>query len=277
MPAPSNGQSKRGAPRLSRRRNTIWRLARWVIFVLCLVPVAAHAHGPRPPCNGVVEPSYQPVGEPPRVQVWWPADLPAWTPPPCTGWAPGTADFLVAVSGRLSTDNGAEALLTRFGAISSLLEVRYWSVTEQKWKALIESAAALEGQDLRRRRGDFTAEELRVGTNLYFAQKDNRSSSEVIHRLRVTEFTPTRIVVEVENVTPVWLYVIRLYVPGDLQSVHFLDRQSATEWAYYSLSRARGGVSTLLPGYDAPYINRAVALFRHFAGLRTDASSPPGR
>lgn len=266
------------APRGPRRRGAARQLAWGALIALWLMPVAAAELGPRPPCNGAVEPEFASAAEPPRIRIWWPADLPSpWTPPPCTGWSPAGSDFLIAVAGRLNSSDGAESLLARFGAITSLLVVRYWSVTEQQWKTLLERASALDGPDLRHRRRDFTADELKAGASLYFAQKDNRSSSEVIHRLRVREFTPTRIVVEFENVTPVRFYLIRLYVPGDLQSVHFLDRHSATEWTYYSLSRARGGVSALLPGYEAPYVNRAVALFRHFAGLRTDEGAPPAR
>lgn len=249
------------------------------LFVVCLLPITAWGEGgPRPPCGGEPDPPYASAGDPPRLQIWWPVSLPSpWTPPSCLGWSPAPANFLVAAAGRFQTQNDADALLARFGAISESLNVRYWSASEARWKNLLETAAALDGPDLRRPRADFTAEEMKTGASLYFAQKDSRSSTEVIHRLRVQEFGANRIVLGIENVTSVWVYLFQIYVPGDLQSVHFLTRRSPTEWEYYSLSRARGGVSVFMPAYDAPYINRAVALFRHIAGLRTDQGPPPAR
>jgi len=37
-------------------------------------------------------------------------------------------------------------------------------------------------------------------------------------------------------------------------------------WTYYHLMRTRDGASALTEGHDAAYANRALALFRHYAG-----------
>ena len=112
------------------------------------------------------------------------------------------------------------------------------------------------------------------GADLYFAQDDNRSTGEVDYRLRVREIDPDRLALETENVSTVRYLLIRLAGPGDPQSVYFLERRSADEWAYYSLARTGAGASSLTQGHEASYVNRAAALFRHVAGLPTDQEPP---
>ena len=64
------------------------------------------------------------------------------------------------------------------------------------------------------------------GDELYFAQSDSRSSGQVVYRMRVLERRPERLVVSVDNVTPVRLFLLTLFAPGDLQSTFFLERLS---------------------------------------------------
>src|SRR3954467_12544294 len=109
---------------------------------------------------------------------------------------------------------------------------------------------------------------------LYFAQHDNRSTGDVVYRLRVREVTPDRLVVRVENVSAVCYLLIPLAGPGDLQSLYFLERRSPDEWGYYSLARTGAGASSLTEGHGASYVNRAVALFRHLACFPTDQEPP---
>ena len=121
------------------------------------------------------------------------------------------------------------------------------------------------------RRPDFQVAEIVGGANLCFAQDDNRSTGDVVYRIRVRKIDPNQLVVEVENVN---YLVIPLARPGDLQSLFFLERLSPDEWAYYSLARTSAGASSLIQGHEASYINRAVAFFRHFAGLPTGQGPP---
>jgi hypothetical protein len=59
-----------------------------------------------------------------------------------------------------------------------------------------------------------------------------------------------------------------------LQALHFLERLGPEEWGYYGLARTGAGASPLTGGREASYVNRAVALFRHLAGLPTDRGPP---
>ena len=109
---------------------------------------------------------------------------------------------------------------------------------------------------------------------LYFAHDDNRTSDEVIYRLRVSELRQNRLVVMIENVSPVRKLTLTLAEPGGLQSVHFLERKTPNVWRYYVLGRAAEDLPPLLGVTDSSYVNRAVALYRHFIGIPTDRDPP---
>ena len=111
-------------------------LRMFAALVLSLaVPSAAQAavasEGPRPPCGGeAAEPAFPAPGAPPEVRLWHGGELaPEWRLPPCTGWGELRFEQLVGLAGRLSSDVGAEDLLARFGAISKLTGLRYWSAS----------------------------------------------------------------------------------------------------------------------------------------------------
>jgi hypothetical protein len=230
---------------------------------------------PQPPCGAAPSPAYADLGSTPAVRVWTGDELGAdWTPPPCTGWRPLPFRSLVAAAGRFRHQGGVEDLLARFGAVSTLTAIRYWSVSDKRWQTLITNASALEGPDAAKRRPDFSVAEMRGGIDLYFAEDDNRSTGDVVYRLRVRETAPDRLVVETENVSSVRYLLLPLAGPGDLQALYFLERRSANEWGYYSLARTGAGTSSLTEGHEASYVNRAVALFRHLAGLPTDQGPP---
>jgi hypothetical protein len=244
--------------------------------VLLLSPIRSVAQsGPRPPCDAAPSPAYADPGGLPAVRVWSAGELGAdWIPPACTGWHPLPFRVLVATAGRFRYRGKVEDLLERFGAISTLTTIRYWSITDQRWLRLITDASALEGSDPAKRRPDFSAPEMSTGTELYFAQHDNRSTGDVVYRLRIREIAPDRLVVETENVSTVRYLLVPLAGPGDLQALYFLEYLASGEWGYYSLARTGTGASALLTGHEASYVNRAVALFRHLAGLPTDQEPP---
>jgi hypothetical protein len=231
--------------------------------------------GPQPPCGAAPSPAYADLGSTPAVRVWTGDELGAdWTPPSCTGWRPLPFRSLLAAAGRFRYQGSVEDLLARFGAVSTMTAIRYWSVSDKRWQTLITKASALEGPDAAKRRPDFSVAEMRGGTDLYFAEDDNRSTGDVVYRLRVRETAPDRLVVETENVSPVRYLLLPLAGPGDLQALYFFERRSANEWGYYSLARTGAGTSSLTEGHEASYVNRAVALFRHLAGLPTDQGPP---
>jgi hypothetical protein len=232
---------------------------------------SAAQDGPRPPCAAAPSPAYAEAGGRPAVRVWTGGD---WLPPPCTGWNAAPFRALVATAGRFRHAGDAEELLARLGAVSTLIDVRYWSVAEGRWANLITEASALHGPDAVARRPDFTAEELARGEDRYFLQDDNRSTGAVVYRLRVRELSRDGLVAATENVTPLRYLLLPLAGPGDLQSVHFFQRLLPDEWGYYGLARTGTDASGLLEGRTASYVNRAVALFRHLAGIPTDLEPP---
>jgi hypothetical protein len=249
---------------------------------MMLLPFGASAadaeSDPRPPCDGAPWPSYSEVGARPNLLVWSDGELAtAWTPPACTGWTSRGFDVLVALAGSFRHEGGIGYLLTRFGAISTLPGIRYWSVSDQAWGPLVTEASALSGPDPERRRADFTAAEMQSGRDLFIAQNDNRSSGEVVYRMRVLTADEGRLVIETENVTAVRKLILTMFAPGELQSTYFLERGSPGVWTYYSLSRTSPDANPLARGHAASYLNRAVALFRYVAGIPTDQEPPAAR
>jgi hypothetical protein len=237
---------------------------------------AVAANVPAPPCNGTSAASSADVGAAPAVTLWHQGDLGAnWAPPACVGWSAGQPTAVLALAGSFRLQGGAEDLLARFGAISSMTGMRYWSVGDRSWRELITSAGAVEGGKSLKPRADFTTAEMLRGQDLYFQQSDSRSSAPVIYRMRVLQMGPERVVIEMENVSPVRLLLFSVYAAGDLKATYFLDRVGKDRWSYYSLSSVHEtGVGGLTGNHDSSYINRAVALYRHVAGIPTDQDPP---
>jgi hypothetical protein len=179
---------------------------------------------------------------------------------------------MVTLAASFHHSGSVEGLLTRFGAISEFRGIKYWSVTDGAWRSLVTDAGALDGLDVPRRRQDFTIAEMESGRDLYFEQRDNRSSGLVTYRMRVLDHAEDHAELAVDNVTGVWLFVIPLFDPGDLQSLYIVQRLSPGVWGFASLTGAREGA--LNPGGSASYVNRAVAIFRHIVGIPTDQAPP---
>jgi hypothetical protein len=238
-----------------------------VALMLCPCGLARAEDLPRPPClTSPPVPGYAAAGETPNILVWNRREQTApWVPPPCIGWTAKGGGVLVAVAGSFS-DGSSDDLLKRFGSISHLEGLRYWSVSETGWRTLITHATALNGPDLDHPRSDFTVAEMKSGSKLYFAQSDNRASGEIIFCMQVKQADHFRLVITVENVTAVGRFLITFFEPGDLQSVHYLKRNGRGLWSYYGLAWAGEHGPSLLQMPDASYVNRALAFYRHFAG-----------
>lgn len=242
-----------------------------LIFVVSMQTGLA-AQGPRPPCGAAPQPPYPGRGELEQTSIWTRAELgDSWTPPPCTGWTGSDFRLIVALAGRIDGGLTADEVLVRFGSISSLVGLRYWSATEHRWSALITSATAVQGPAGTRPRADFSSQELRGGNAVYFLQGDNRSSGSVLYRMTVLEAGPDRLVVAMENVTAIRLLLMTLFPPEAAQTVDFLERQRDGSWGYYSLMRTRADSSFLTGGFTSSYVNRAAAFYRHIAGIPQDA------
>jgi hypothetical protein len=228
-----------------------------------------------PACDAVLPPSiYSSVGAAPNIEIWKQPNL-AGLPPQaaCLGSAAPDLRMLVTVASTFENPGGAPAILERFGEVSKLLSVNYWSTTEKKWRPLVLAAAALATRDSSQHRDDFTNAELQSGQDVYFSQTDSRGAGEVIYRVRVRESSRARLVIETENVTAVRLFALTLLKPGGMRALYFFEERSRGIWTYYGLTRIAEG-SWLISGHENSYINRVVALYRHIAGIPTDLEPP---
>ena len=220
------------------------------------------------------DPDYAAAGNTPNIRIWNRREQTApWVPPACTSWTAKGGGVLVALAGSFS-DGSSDDLLKRFGSISRLEGLRYWSVSEAGWRTLITHATALDGPDLGHPRKDFTVAEMKSGSELYFAQADNRGSGDVIYRMQIKQAGPSRLVITIENVTAVRRFLIPFFEPGDLQSIHYLERKAQDRWSYYGLAWAGEHGPSLLQMPDASYVNRALAFYRHFAGSPDPKAHP---
>jgi hypothetical protein len=180
----------------------------------------------------------------------------------------------ITVASLVQTSNSLNAFIERFGSVSKLLAVQYWSTSEQKWRPLVLSASAIASTNPKTPRADYSLAELVTGEDRYYSVTDSRSGRAVTYRLRLWPNQPTGLVVESANVDAIKQWGITLYAPGGLHTFYFLWKQSPDAWAYYSITRILPN-SLLAAGHDKSFINRAVAVYRHIVGLPTDADPPP--
>lgn len=241
--------------------------------------VCAYAAGPQPPCGSEAIPGYPDVAQSPLIQVWDRAPAaPDWIPPACTGWTTPGYSTLLATTARFPYPAGMQAMLRKIGAISETAGMQYWSTTHQRWQTLIVEAHAVEGPTGDHRRKDYAPEELTAGRTLYFSQEDSLTGR-ATYALRILSFSPDRLVFETENLTTLRYFMVPMFHPGEVQSVYFLERDPDRKdvLRYYNLARTGRNASTLTQGHDASSINRAVAFYRHLAGIPTDQDPPAAR
>lgn len=180
----------------------------------------------------------------------------------------------MAVTGAFRLPGGTAAVLARLGAVSGTVGVRYWSVSKKAWEPLITAAHATGpgGQP----RGDFSPAEMAPGAVLTYSQTDTGSGT-VQYRTQIREAGPNRVVLTTENATTIRAVLVPLFSAGELQTLTVISRTGGDVWAYSSLTRTGPGASRLTDGHEASAINRAVAMFRHVAGVPTDQEPPAAR
>lgn len=229
---------------------------------------------PQPPCGSKASPSYPEVDQPPVVKTWESSS--DWQPPQCTGWEESGYSILVATAARFHYRAGREDLLRHIGAVSELKGLPYWSTTHQQWLTLIVDAFALSGPSVNQRRGDFAPEELVEGRRVFFVQEDSLSGKG-IYEMHVKAASSDRLAFDTTNLTAISFLMLPVFQPGDVRSIYFLDRESKDTWRYYNLARISRRASSLTTGHAASSINRAVAYYRHLAGIAPDKEPPAAR
>jgi hypothetical protein len=250
------------------------------VLVLVLVLVwrdfAYAADGPVPPCAMEGPSINPPFADPPNAGNWHPRDLAGWAPPACIAWASQRFTVLTVLSAIFRFAGNVDDLLAGFGALSAWKGIQYWSVTDGRWDTLITDSFAIDDPSRRQRRPDFTPAELKSGADFYFLQQDNRTSRAVVYRMKVEAAGPNRLVVTVENVSAVSMFLFTLFGSGDLKSTYIFETLSPGIWGYYSLSGTREGAA-VIGNYDASYLNRALAIYRHLVGIPTNQEPPLAR
>lgn len=246
---------------------------------MLVLATAAQAASPQLPCDASASYAYPSPGTSPTIGVWHASDLAQdnWQPPSCTGWPAGSrSKLIVTVTGSFHFDGGMDALLTKIGAISTLKEIFYWSADDKTWGHLANDASALSDANAMDRRRDFAASDFVKGTDLYYWE-DGESTGATVYRLKVFESTPQRLVISSDNVTTMHKFIFTLFKPGTLQSLLFIQQLSSETFDVYILTRTGEGASVLSNGHEEVFINRADALFRQLAGIKTDQEPPAMR
>jgi hypothetical protein len=198
-----------------------------------------------------------------------------WRPPACTGWTAVGFATLVTTVARFRHTSETEGLLRQIGAISKLAGMRYWSTTHKQWQTLVVDAYALTGSQRSQRRNDFTPDEMRAGTALYFEQVDSLSGK-AMYRMHIAEASADRLVFDVENVSTMRYLLIPVFRPGGVQSIYFLDRESDVVWRYYNIVRT-GINASRFASNESSAINRSVAFYRYMVGIPTDQEPAAAR
>jgi len=254
-----------------------WRLVRFVLSAMLLCQAHSYAQlGPQPPCGKEAVPPYPGLDDSAIVKSWSKSDFGRdWRPPACTGWAAVGFTTLVTTVARFRHTSETEGLLRHIGAISELAGMRYWSTTHKQWQTLIVDAYAMTGLQPSQRREDFTPDEMKEGTVLYFEQVDNLSGK-AIYRMHIAEASADRLVFDVENVSTMRYLFITIFQPGEMQSIYFLDRESENVWRCYGMVRTGKNANRLVLG-ESSTVNRAVAFYRNLVGIPTDQEPPAAR
>jgi hypothetical protein len=259
------------------RRRTATAL---LLTALLAMPAAAEAAaGPVPPCAAATTvPAHGAEGPTPAVTVWHGDDLGRpWQPPECLGWQAMDTAVAVAAAGRFREPGGTSAILARFSRISRLTAMKYWSVTRQIWRPLVPAATALSGPDRSFVREDFLPGELTTGDHFHYWQTENSPAGDVVYRVEIRHKSVDRLVLRIENATPVRFLLMPLFDTGEYQFIYFLQREDGDIWRFYSLLRAGDAMGVSGEDHEASFVNRAVAVFRHIAGIAGDAAPPAAR
>ncbi len=240
-----------------------------------VVPAQAQPPLPAPPCGTVAVPDYSPPGTPPAIASWHKSDLKSWQPAPCLGWS-GKSRSAEALAATFRFAGSEDELLARIGNLALHPAIKYWSTTRRAWRPLVISAEVVDGID-----GKPIASALAPGAFvpdvvIYYAETTH-DTGRTVYRLKTLARSPGHIVLATDNATAIRIWGVTLFEPGALQAVTFLDERDDHLWGYYAITRAGGRTSFLAEQGEASFINRLVALYRHIAGLQTDAEPPARR
>jgi len=243
-------------------------LPRLLPALLVALPAFALA-GPMPPCGTAPTPPFGVLNGPPRAGIWTADELhkEGWQPAACLDWS-GESKLITAVASRFTADHD---VTSRLGAVSAWPNIRYWSLSKQRWLPLVLAASAVDAAG--HRLGDVPLAGLAAGRDSLFVESDE-NTGEATYRMRVLERGNGRFVISIENVTPIKISVLTAFEPGALQTVTFVTRGTGSDWSTYQITRVGSGGSSLVLGHKGSFLNRLEAVRRHLAGRATDQEPP---
>jgi hypothetical protein len=221
-------------------------------------------------CGSAVAPAYPAVDQPAVVQSWLLDGRQDGPAPDCSGLRTRDFELLVRLTASFASPLDAPGMLTRLGAVSTLKGMAYWSFTDRKWQPLVSESYAIDRPaTMATRRADFSAAELRGGTELYFAEIDNRTASLVPYSLQMLSAGPDRLVMRMENVDDLRYLGLKVVGAHEMQWVVALEPLGNGRWGYRSLM----GIVSLGFGRAEQHrlsnLSRCVAMFDHLAGRHT--------
>jgi hypothetical protein len=193
--------------------------------------------------------------------------------PDCQGLRFRDHELLVRLAGSYNAPGDLSAQLLRLGAASALKGMSYWSFTDRKRLTLISEAFAVDSPTSTKPRPDFTLAELQRGDELYFVQRDNRSSALVPYGMRLVNTGADSAMVRVENIGEVKMMGLTVIAPREVQWAVTLERLAGQRVGYRSLL----GVQRLRLGSAEKHrlsnLARAVAMFDLMAAQHTEIES----
>lgn len=224
-------------------------------------------------CGQAPAPAYPASDRAPLVHCWLAEGRQDGPAPDCTGLRGREPELLVRVIGSYAAAGDLAGQLLRLGAVSALKGMGYWSFSDRKRMQLINEAYAVDSPVQLRPRPDFSLVELQRGDELYFVQRDNRSSALVPYGLRLLSTGPDTALLRVENVGVIKMMGLTLMAPRDVQWALTLERLPAGRFGYRSLlavQRLRIGAADK---HRQSNLARAVAMFDLMAQQVTEVES----
>ena len=254
------------------RRHLMCRLA-----ALCggaglpmILPLAAQAAAP-PLCGNAPPPAYPAVDRPAVVQSWLQDGHQDGPAPDCGGLRGREFELLVRLTASFAAPGELADMLLRFGAVSTLKGMPYWSFSDKKRAMLIRESYAIDRPASMRPRADFSLAELRSGADLFFVHSDNRSNALVPYRLHLQHSGPDGFTAHVENAGDIRYMGLTMVAAQEMQWVVRLERLAAGRWGYRSLLAMQHlGLLGRAEQHRLSNLSRCVALFDLLAGRQTE-------
>ena len=221
---------------------------------------------PTNPCSNNFTPDFSKKNQPLSIQIWKRDQIPNWVPPSCLGWKSTNFDFLISSIGRFTSADDINVISQRIISFSKLKNIVYWSVTNNEWRKLFDDAGTLSDSNVKLRRKDFTAENVRAGATFYYVQDENTMLSPVIFRMTILERKQNKLAFFSVNVSPFKVAFLEAVKPGKFEQYYTIQKESGDTWLYFSLVRSKMNYSFLAPKRLSS-LNRTAAYFRHVAGM----------